>query len=124
MRHKVSISTEAMPNVIRRLKQVVPPKPDQHDDEYRFNALLDAARKLDECPYTRQEKQRRERDARQVHQRRTAASRNGSTSVIGSFNRAHPIEALLERHGYTRSGDRLVRPGGRSASVSVKGEWW
>jgi len=86
----------------------------------RADALIAAARKLDEAPFTRQEKERIERDAVAAHQRRTAASRNGSANVIGQFNEAHPIDALLESHGYTRLGDRFVRPGGKSPSVSVK----
>ncbi len=86
----------------------------------RADALLAAARKLDECPYTRQEKERIERQAAQSHERRVAASRNGSTGVIQQFNSAHAIDAILEAHGYTRIGDRFVRPGGKSASVTVK----
>ncbi len=84
------------------------------------DALLAASRKLDECPLTRQERQRLEQQAHQAHQRRAVASRNGNTDVIGQFNTAHAIDALLEQHGYTKSGDRFVRPGGTSASVSVK----
>ena len=43
MIHKVSISTEGKPDVIRRLKRIAPTKPDQYDDQHRFSALLDAA---------------------------------------------------------------------------------
>lgn len=86
----------------------------------KAEALMAAARKLDEAPFTRQEKERIERDAAVAHQRRTAASRNGSANVIGQFNEAHAIDALLESHGYTRLVDRFVRPGGKSPSVSVK----
>jgi P4 family phage/plasmid primase-like protien len=84
------------------------------------DALLAAARKLDECPHTRQEREKLERQAAALHQRKSAASRNGSTNVIDQFNQAHPIDGLLEAHGYTRDGERYVRPGGKSASVSVK----
>jgi hypothetical protein len=86
----------------------------------RFDALIIAARKLDQCPYTRQERARIECEAAEAHQRRALASRNGSANVIDSFNAAHEVDDLLERHGYERCGDRLVRPRGRSASVTVK----
>ncbi|MDZ4689072.1 MAG: phage/plasmid primase, P4 family [Planctomycetaceae bacterium] len=86
----------------------------------RADALTAAARKLDRAPHTRQERERIEREAATAHQRRAAASRNGAGSVIEQFNQAHPIDAILERHCYTRSGDRFIRPGGKSASVSVK----
>ena len=82
--------------------------------------LLAAARALDEAPHTRQEAERLETQARDAHEQRHA-HRNGQASVIDAFNVAHPIESLLERHGYTKgSGGRYVRPGGKSASVSVK----
>jgi hypothetical protein len=86
----------------------------------KADALLYAARKLDRCPHTRQERERIEKEAHAAHQRRCQSSRNGSTSVIDAFNAAHPIDALLEAHGYTRRGHRFIRPGGKSASVSVK----
>jgi P4 family phage/plasmid primase-like protien len=69
---------------------------------------------------TRKERERAEAEARDAHRRRAAASRNGSTSVIDTFNDEHDLGALLEHHGYTRAGDRYVRPGGHSPSVSVK----
>lgn len=83
-------------------------------------ALIAAARKLDECPYTRQQKVKLEAEAHQAYQRKSLAARRGSTSVIDAFNGAHAIEVVLERNGYARSGDRFIRPGGTSASVSVK----
>jgi hypothetical protein len=89
-------------------------------DQVRADALLDAARKLDEAPHTRQEQERLETQARESHQRRQAG-RNGQASVISAFNEAHSIEALLERHSYAKgSGGRYIRPGGKSESVSVK----
>jgi putative DNA primase/helicase len=84
------------------------------------DALVAAARKLDECPHTRQERAKFEEQARRQHQRKAVASRNGSASVIDAFNKAHEIERVLEQHGYTPCGDRYVRPGGESPSVSVK----
>lgn len=86
----------------------------------RADALVAAARKLDECPFTRQERERIERDAAEKHRRSVLPSRNGSAGVIEQFNAAHAVDDLLERHAYTRCGDRLVRPGGRSPSVSVR----
>ena len=93
----------------------VPLLPQAHAD-----ALIAAARKLDECPYTKQERQKLEADARGTYERQSRASRNGSGSVIEQFNRAHQIDTLLEHNGYTRCGERLVRPGGKSPSVSIK----
>jgi hypothetical protein len=82
--------------------------------------LLAAARVLDEVPLTRQERERLEGQARAEHQRRQA-SRNGQSSVIAAFNEAHSIETMLESHGYAKGrGDRYIRPGGTSESVSVK----
>ena len=82
--------------------------------------LVDAARKLDEAPHTRQELQRLEPQA-QTEYRRRHATRNGQASVIDAFNAKNALDAMLERHGYTRAGEgRFKRPGGASASVSVK----
>jgi hypothetical protein len=86
----------------------------------RADALVAAARKLDEAPYTRQERQRLGQQAADLHRRRVAAAGNGSIDVIGRFNQSNTVEALLERHGYVRSGSRYVRPGGTSRSVSVR----
>jgi hypothetical protein len=84
------------------------------------DALVDAARNLDEAPHTRQELERIEVEARAEH-RRQHARRNGQASVIDAFNDAHAIEAILEQHGYPRITDgRFKRPGGKSPSVHVK----
>ncbi len=89
-------------------------------EQTRADALVNAARKLDEAPCTRQEQERVEAEARQGHQRQQAGM-NGHASVIDAFNAAHPLEALLEAHGYTKgSSGRYIRPGGKSESVSVK----
>jgi hypothetical protein len=50
---------------------------------------------------------------------RERAQKQGS--VIEGFNRAHSIEEMLEKHGYTRRGNRYVRPGGSSPSVQING---
>ena len=86
----------------------------------RADALVAAARKLDEAPHTWQEREKIERQAAELHRRRSAAARNGSDDVIGCFNAQNTVESLLERHGYVRSGSRYVRPGGTSPSVSVR----
>lgn len=86
----------------------------------RADALLAAARKLDECPHTRQERERREQQARETHKKRSNRN-DGHGSVIDAFNAAHPIEDMLEAHGYSRGArGRYVRPGGKSESVSIK----
>ena len=84
------------------------------------DALLAAARKLDECPYTRR-KDRIELPAAQARRRRVAASRNGCASVIQQFeHRSDHQMSALESHGYTKIGDRYVRPGGQSGFVTIK----
>jgi putative DNA primase/helicase len=89
-------------------------------DQTVADALVDAARKLDEMPHTRQELERIESEARTEH-RRQHAQCNGQASVIDAFNKAHPIEEMLESNGYTPiAGGRFKRPGGASPSVSVK----
>jgi hypothetical protein len=71
-------------------------------------ALLAAARKLDETPRSRQQI---ERDASEDTRHR--ASMNGRARVIDEFDRRHDIEATLVAHGYTpRSANRYTRPGG------------
>ncbi len=82
--------------------------------------LLAAARALDEAPLTRREQERLEAQAREAHRQRQAKG-NGQASVIDAFNQSHPIEALLDRHGYAKgTHGRYIRPGGKSESVSVK----
>ncbi len=50
---------------------------------------------------------------------RERAQKQGS--VIEAFNKAHSIEKMLEKHGYTRRGNRYIRPGGSSPSVQING---
>jgi hypothetical protein len=87
----------------------------------RADALLAAARKLDEMPHTRQEMQRIEQETADTHAKRARANRNGQTSVIEVFNERYAIEGILEYYRYTKGrGGRYIRPGGESESVSVK----
>ena len=49
-----------------------------------------------------------------------ATSEQASGDVIGAFNQAHRIDAILEQHGYTPDGrGRYVRPGGERSSVQI-----
>ncbi len=81
------------------------------------DALLAAARELDERRYTLQQMEKMASEACAFHhQNRKKQTGRG---IIGAFNQAHPIEAVLEEHGYIRSGDRYIRPCGNSASVSI-----
>ena len=82
----------------------------------RADALLDAARELDEMPHTRQQLVILEGQAVTGHSKlRSSGNHN---DVIGRYNDTHPIETLLEKHGYTRGpGGRYIRPGGPSESV-------
>jgi hypothetical protein len=81
------------------------------------DALLAAARKLDEAPLTRQQMEQRERAAKDCGKYR--AESNGSGSVIDLYNGQASIETVLEAHGYERHGERWKRPGGKSLSVYV-----
>ena len=86
----------------------------------RANSLLRAAQNLNEAPFTRQERQRIEIQARAAYRQRRV-QRNGDTSVIFAYNGDHPIDGSLERYGYIKgAGGRFIRPGGKSESVSVK----
>jgi hypothetical protein len=87
-------------------------------DQAVANALLAAARKLDEAPHTRQEMERREAAAQTCNKYR--AECDGRGSVIDAYNERVTIEAALESHGYTRSGPRWKRPGGKSPSVAIQ----
>jgi hypothetical protein len=82
------------------------------------DALLNAARKLDEAPLTRKQMEARRRAAKTSDRRR--AQSNGQTSVIDAYNKRISIEAELEARGYVQHGDRWKRPGGKSLSVFVE----
>lgn len=84
----------------------------------RLAAMLDAARRLDEMPQTRQQLQQ----AAKAPVKRREANRDGHGDIIGKFNAAVPIRDMLRRAGYTPRGERFVRPGGKSASVVVLDE--
>ena len=81
------------------------------------DALLVAARELDERRYTLQQMEKMASEACASHNKNR--KKQSSSGIIGAFNEAHPIEVVLEEHGYFSSGDRYIRPGGTSASVSV-----
>ncbi len=91
----------------------VPEIPEAH-----AQALVDAARRLNEAPYTRQEldaQAKREADARSRTEQRSAAG----GSVIDAYNAAHSIGDTLQAFGYTPSGARFARPGSESHDPSV-----
>ncbi len=81
----------------------------------RADALLAAARKLDEAPKTREQIE----GAAKVH---TAprADLNGQASVIDAYNQAVTITDLLEDHKYTKHGDGYARPAGSHKSVTIE----
>jgi hypothetical protein len=95
----------------------IPRIPQAHAD-----ALLAAARKLDECPHTKQERDQIEAEARNRHEQKAKASRNGSSDIIGQFNERHSLTSVLETHGYTEApGGRYCRPGREGiGSISVR----
>ncbi|HEV7300633.1 MAG TPA: hypothetical protein VGN72_14810 [Tepidisphaeraceae bacterium] len=74
----------------------------------RADALMAAARKLDEAPYTRQELE----SAAQVPTAtdRAHPSLNGQAEVIDKFNDQNPLRDVLRSFGYTDADDRTLRP--------------
>lgn len=81
------------------------------------NALLQAARLLDECPLTsrQQSKQNLARSFR-------LQSSGKQTDVIGPYNNQVSIAEILTRNGYQVSGDKAIRPGGSHFSVAISKE--
>jgi hypothetical protein len=82
------------------------------------DALLAAARKRDEAPFTRQQLAAREKNAKTSTKYHNES--NGQGSVIDAYNARVSIAEALEQHGYTHSGERYVRPGGKTPSVAVR----
>ena len=82
------------------------------------DALLAAARKLDEAPFTRQQLEAKEKAASTSTKYRNES--NGQGSIIDAYNERATIGEALDRYGYTRMGERYVRPGGKSGSVTVR----
>lgn len=83
----------------------------------RAQALLDAARRMNAAPYTRQQLEAHRKREQSATPRQRNDNSNGS--VIGAFNHAHSIQEMLERNGYKRKNDRYARPGGTSPSVTI-----
>jgi hypothetical protein len=81
------------------------------------DALLAAARKLDEAPLTRQQMEARQKAAKTSENHRHES--NGQGSVIEEYNRRTTIDQELATRGYIQHGDRWKRPSGRSLSVFV-----
>jgi len=81
------------------------------------NALLQAARLLDECPLTslQQNKQDQARSFR-------LQSSGKQTDVIGPYNSQVNITEILTRNGYQVSGDKAMRPGGSHFAVAISKE--
>jgi hypothetical protein len=87
----------------------------------RADALLEAARKFNEAPYTKQQLEAQaKREQAASENTRSRAALNGQGSAIDAFNAARTIEEELERASYTRKGERYVRPGGHDQSVTVR----
>lgn len=84
----------------------------------RADSLLAAAKKLDEAPYTKQEMERKEANAKVSDKYQAGA--NGKGSTIDLFNKAISIEQALKATGYTQMGERWARPGADYPSVTVR----
>ena len=87
-------------------------------DQDVAEALLTAARALDECPLTVEKMEARQKKATEYNKYRTEAG--GQASVIDAYNERVSIETELEARGYIRDGNRWKRPEGKSASVAVE----
>lgn len=77
------------------------------------NALLDAARSLDEMPYTRQQAEAQVARAANAQPKATTyrASLNGTAPVIDAYNKTRRIDDELRAHGYQDAAHgRLIRP--------------
>jgi hypothetical protein len=72
------------------------------------NALVQAARLLDECPLTRRQLEKQNK----AHSYHLKSSGKLSTDVIGSYNNKVSISDILSQNGYQVSGVRAIRPGG------------
>ena len=81
-----------------------------------YHALLNAARELDEAPFTKQQIEASRRNKVRADDR---AHLNGEASVIDAYNGVHRIRDVLADHGYAVSGNRAKRPGGRTFSVVI-----
>jgi AAA domain/Bifunctional DNA primase/polymerase, N-terminal len=81
----------------------------------RADALLDAARRLDKCPLTRQQSERMHKAIERKEIAR--AANNGSAGVIDTFNERFGVRDVLRNNGYT-VGDRarMLRPGAEADS--------
>ena len=78
--------------------------------------MLEVARSLDEAPLSQREMDAKEKAAGDCPKYQG----NGQGSVIDTFNSRYTIEDALVKHGYIRCGTRWKRPGGKTASVTVK----
>ncbi len=78
------------------------------------DALLMAARKLDQAPYSKLEMEQ----ARKATKPQRSVD-SGSVSIIDEFNSNNDIEDMLLHNGYVKHGKRLIRPGGKSLSVQI-----
>lgn len=86
-----------------------------------LDALLEAARKLDEAPYTKQQLDAMAAAMIASQARATAKKQTGALSAIDAYNQAVRIEDALSQYNYhLKYNDRWVRPGGSSASVKVE----
>lgn len=89
-----------------------------HIDQAIADRLIQLARDLDEAPFTCQQMAHLDTQARTEHRQRRNS--NPSGSLIAAYNEKHSVEELLLANGYTRgTGERFIRPGGVSESVSV-----
>ncbi len=82
------------------------------------NALVQAARLLDECPLTRRQLDKQNK-ANSYHLK---SSGKQSADVIGSYNSNVTIADILSRNGYQVCDGRAIRPGGSHYSVFISKE--
>ncbi len=88
----------------------------------RADALIKAARDLDEMPHTAQQLKKIATQARNEHKK--SRSHEKGTGVIDKYDDAHTVDELLTKHDYTLgSSGRYIRPGGNSESVWLVDGW-
>lgn len=96
----------------------------QHDftqiptlDQASANALLNAAKSLDEVPFTKQQLASMQQAMQQPNNR---VSANGSANVIDLFNQAYDLEDILQQCGYSHCyHDRWSPPNAPTRRDSV-----
>ncbi len=83
--------------------------------------LFEAARSLNQAPYTRDQLESIQKRQRERQRERTSTERSSQGSIIDDYTGRVPIEEALQAYGYVQTyHDRWARPGGKNPSVVLK----